>query len=101
MVHVDKAPAPNSRTSRNVFEHNPLKKLHYAPYSPDASPSDFYLGEKVKGVLARQVIPDEISFLDVVTEILNGISTDELQRIFRSWIERVENVITTEGGHAS
>jgi hypothetical protein len=31
-----------------------------------------------------------------MTEILNGISTDELQRVSRSWIERVENVITPE-----
>jgi hypothetical protein len=26
-----------------------------------------------------------------VTKILNGISTNELQRVFPSWIERVEN----------
>jgi hypothetical protein len=29
--------------------------------------------------------------------MLNGISTNGLQRAFRSWIERVENVITAEG----
>jgi hypothetical protein len=32
-----------------------------------------------------------------VTEILNGISTDELQHIFRRWIERGENEIAAEG----
>jgi hypothetical protein len=32
-----------------------------------------------------------------VTQILNGVSTDELQHVFRSWIEHVENVITAEG----
>jgi hypothetical protein len=40
---------------------------------------------------------DEITFLDTVTEILKRISTGDLQRIFRSWIELVENVIPAEG----
>jgi hypothetical protein len=33
-----------------------------------------------------------------VSEILNFISRDELQRVFRSWIERIEKVIAAEGG---
>jgi transposase len=101
MVHVDNATAHNSRMTRNFFEHNPLKKLPHPPYSPDISPSDFYLFGKVKRALVGQEIPDEVSLLHAVAEILNGISTDELQRVFRSWIERVQNVITTERGYAS
>jgi hypothetical protein len=62
---------------------------------------DFYLFGKVKGVLIGQEIPDEISLLGVATELLNGISTDELQRVFCTWIEGVENVITAKGGYAS
>jgi hypothetical protein len=52
-------------------------------------------------MLIGREIPDEISLLDAVTEILNGISTDVLKGVFRSWIECVENVITAEGGYAS
>jgi hypothetical protein len=58
---------------------------------------DFSLFEKVKGTLIKQEIPDEINLLDAVTEILNGISTGELQCVFRSWIERVESATTAEG----
>jgi hypothetical protein len=100
MVHTDNAPAHNSRMTGNFFEHNPLKRFPHPPYSLDISSSDFYHFRKVKGALVGQEIPDEISLLDTVTEILNGISTDELQRTFRSWIERVENVITVEEGNA-
>jgi hypothetical protein len=57
--------------------------------------------EKVKGARIGQEIPDEISVFHAVTEMLNGISTDELQRVFRSWIERVENIITVEGDYVS
>jgi hypothetical protein len=45
-----------------------------------------------------QKIPAEINLLDAVTEILNRISTGELQRVFPSWIKRVENIIIAEGG---
>jgi hypothetical protein len=37
MVHLGNAPAHNSRMTRNFFEHNPLKRLPYPPYSPDIS----------------------------------------------------------------
>jgi hypothetical protein len=49
----------------------------------------------------QQEIPDEISLLDAASEMLHGISTDELQRIFRSCIERLGNVTSAEGGYAS
>jgi histone-lysine N-methyltransferase SETMAR len=78
MVHVDNAPAHNSTMTRNFFEHNQLKKLSHPPDSPDISASDFCLFGKVKGVLIGPEIADEISLLDAVTEILNGISTDTL-----------------------
>jgi hypothetical protein len=53
----------------------------------------FYLFGKVKGVLVRQAISNEINIHEAVTEILNGTSDAGLQRVFPSWIERVERVI--------
>jgi histone-lysine N-methyltransferase SETMAR len=100
MVHVENAPAQNPRMTRNFLQHNPLERLPHPPYSPDVSPSDCYLWES-KGTLIGQEIPDEIGLLDAVTEILNGISKGELQPVFRSCIERVENRITAEGAYAS
>jgi hypothetical protein len=101
MVHVDNAPAHNSRVTRNFFEHNPLKRLAHQPYSPDISPSDICLFGKVRGAPSGQEVPDDISLLDAVTEFLDEISTEELQHVFHIWIERVENGITAEGDYAS
>jgi hypothetical protein len=42
-------------------------------------------------------ISDEIVLLETVTEIVNGISDAELQRVFRSWIKPVEKVIDAGG----
>jgi hypothetical protein len=62
--------------TQNFCQHNPFKRLVHPNYSPDISPSDFYLFGQVKGALIRQEIPDEIELLDAVTEILNVIDAD-------------------------
>jgi hypothetical protein len=43
----------------------------------------------MKDVLFGHEIPDKIEFLDIMTEILSDISRDELNVMFRNWIERV------------
>jgi hypothetical protein len=43
-------------------------------------------------VIGREM-PDESDLFEAVTEILNDISGVEFQRVFRSWIERVEKAI--------
>jgi hypothetical protein len=48
-------------------------------------------------VLIGVEIPDEINFFEAVTEILNGISDAELQRVFRSQIEPIEKVSDAGG----
>jgi hypothetical protein len=70
-----------------------------SPYSPDISPSDFSLFGRVKGVLTGQEIPDEVDLLEALTKIFNDISDDELQRVFRSWIGRVQKVIDADGDY--
>jgi hypothetical protein len=48
------------------------------------SPPDFYLFGKVKSALIEREIPDEIDLLEAASEILNGNSDAELQRVLRS-----------------
>jgi hypothetical protein len=90
VVHIDNVPVHNSKMNQNFFEQNSLKRLPNPLYSPDIPQLDFHLFGNVKGALIGQEIPDEIDRLEAVIDILNGISTDELQRVFRSWIEHVE-----------
>jgi histone-lysine N-methyltransferase SETMAR len=96
VVHIGNTPAHNSRMTQNLCGHNPLKRLPHPPYSPDIYPSDFYLFEKAKSALIGREVPDEIDLLTEVTETLSGMSDAELQRIFRSWIERVKKLETQE-----
>jgi hypothetical protein len=56
---------------------------------------------KVKRALIGREISHEIDLHEVVTEILSGISHDELQGVFRSWVERVQAVIDANGDYLS
>jgi hypothetical protein len=91
--------AYNSRRTHNFFGHNALKRLPRPSYSPDVSLSNVYLFGKVNSPLIGWEISDEIDFLEAVIEILNGIADVELQRAFRSWIERGETVLDAGGGY--
>jgi hypothetical protein len=101
VVHIDNALGHNARVIQNFFEHNPLKRLPHPTSLPDLSPSDFYLFGKMKNALNGREISDEIDLLEVVTEILIGISHDELRAVFRNWIERVQAVIDANADELS
>jgi hypothetical protein len=55
----------------------------------------------VKNAVIGQEIPDEIALLERVTEILGGISGNELQAVFRNWIEPDQGMIDADGGYLS
>jgi hypothetical protein len=95
-VHVDNAAPHNARMTRNFFEHTPLNRSPDPPYSPEISPSDFYVFGKIKPQLIGHEIPDEINLCEAVSEILNAIFPAELQRVFHNWSERLEAVIAAE-----
>jgi hypothetical protein len=54
---------------------------------------------KVKSALIGREIPDEINLFEMATEIFNGISDAESQRVFRNRIERAERVIDARGDY--
>jgi hypothetical protein len=82
LVHIGNTLAYTSKTTQNLFGHNPLKSLPHPPYFFDVSPSDFYLFGNIGSTLIERKVPNEIDALEAVTEILNGISDAELQHIF-------------------
>jgi hypothetical protein len=100
VTHLDNTPAQNPKITQTFCEHAPLKRLHL-PYSPHIFPSDFYRFGEAKGALIGQPIPDEVGLLDAMIQMLESISSDELQSVFRNWIERVQSVIDADGGYLS
>jgi hypothetical protein len=49
----------------------------------------FSIDSKSENAVIGQEIPDEIGPFEIVTDILDDMSSHELQAAFRSWIERV------------
>jgi hypothetical protein len=94
-------PLRDAKVTHNFFEHNPLNRLPPPRYSLDISPLDFDLFRKVKNTLIGQEIPDEIALLESATEILYGRSGNELQAVFRNWIEPDQGVIYAHGSYLS
>jgi hypothetical protein len=86
---------------QNFFEYSPLNKLPCSFYFPDISLFDFYLFGKIQSTLIGQEIPDEIDLLEIVIQILDGISNEKLQAIFRNWIEYIQNIIDANGDFIS
>jgi hypothetical protein len=60
---------PQLKDHSKLFGRNPLKRLRNPSYSPDISPSGFYLFGKVKSALIGREIPNETDLFEVVTEI--------------------------------
>jgi hypothetical protein len=81
VVNIDNALADISRMTQNVFG-RPVKRLPHPFHSLDISSFDVYLCGKVRIALIGREAPDEIDLLEATTEIWNGISDIELQRVF-------------------
>jgi hypothetical protein len=103
VVNLGNTATHNAKVTRDFFQYGPLKRLPEPPHSLDISASDFYLFGKVKNALIGQAIPDQIGLLEILTDILDGISSDELQAAFRSCMKRVQDVIdaTRRAGDSS
>jgi hypothetical protein len=79
---------------RTLFcDNNPLAKIHESSESSDITLSDFSLFGKVKCELIDHLIVNDNSLLTETVAFSEGISRDELNRVFQDWIERIGNVI--------
>jgi hypothetical protein len=63
LMHIDKAPAHNSRMAQNFFGHSSLKRLPHLFYSLDISPPDFSLFGRVNSALIGREILDASDLL--------------------------------------
>jgi hypothetical protein len=59
-----------------------MKTVLHLTYSPDLTPSDFWLFGHIKTSLAGPVFNDANQLLEAVTELLNVKQPSELQLVF-------------------
>jgi transposase len=98
-VHADNARAHTAQKYRTFCEENGLRLAPHSPYSPDLSPSDFFLFGYVKERLKGIVFPSYEELLDAIGEVMTGIESETLTAVFEHWMERLEGVSKNNGDY--
>jgi hypothetical protein len=68
---------------------HPTSNIPHPTYSPDLTPSDFYLFDYIKQLLLGCEFTDRDSLLQGVRNILGGLEKATLEGIFCNWMERL------------
>jgi hypothetical protein len=67
------------------------------PYSPDISPSDFFLFGFLKEHLRGMIFSTVADLQFAVDDFIRNIPSEMLQRVFKHWMSRCEAIIATGG----
>jgi histone-lysine N-methyltransferase SETMAR len=90
VFHHDNTPAHKALSVKKYLAKRNIPVMEHPPYSPDLSPSDFFLFPKIKSALKGT----RFEFVDAVkakaTQLLKSITQDELQHCFQQRKIRME-----------
>jgi hypothetical protein len=75
----------------------PVYLAPHPQYSQDLPPSDLFLFEYLKEKMFGREFESADALLDRLRQEFEGIRPDVLERVFESWITRVEKCIEHEG----
>jgi histone-lysine N-methyltransferase SETMAR len=97
IIHWDNASSHRASSSRDMVKESKLTLLPQPPYSPDVSPSDFFLFGYLKSQLKgkKSATPDEL--LEKVSSIVKGIPRAMKLHVFQDWIWRLQSIIASGG----
>jgi histone-lysine N-methyltransferase SETMAR len=97
LLHWDNAPAHTAKVTKAVVRKEQLKILPQPPYSPDLSPSDFFLFGYVKSQLRGKKCKDSETLLTEIRGIVSSIPVRKRVEVFEEWIWRLKSVISSGG----
>jgi hypothetical protein len=99
IIHADNARALTAQKYRTFCEENGLRLAPHSSYSPDLTPSNFFLFGYVKKCLKGMVFPSYEELLDAISEMATGIESETLTVVFEHWMERPEWVSKNSGDY--
>jgi histone-lysine N-methyltransferase SETMAR len=97
LVHADNAHPHTANLSTQYFNEDRMKSTPHSPYSPDLTPSDFYLFAYIKRCFACISFDDADQLLAAVEGVLEGIEKVALHPIFLKWMDRLKKCIAANG----
>lgn len=82
-----------------AFKKLGLIRLSHPPYCPDMALSDFFLFGYLKSLIAEMVFEIENVLFQKISEILFSIDKRLFISAYRSWMERLNNIINVGGDY--
>jgi histone-lysine N-methyltransferase SETMAR len=99
-LHFDNARPHVSLKTQTFLKATNFIHVPNPPYSPDLSPSDFFLFGSLKRHLLGRIFTTEKELIDAVEDFLQHLPQVTLQRVFNTWLSRCEQV-SELGGYYS
>ena len=90
ILHHDNAPEHNALCVKRYLAKNNIPVMEHPLYSPDLAPCDFFLFPKIKSALKGTRVESEDAVKAKATQLLNGLTQDDLQHYFQQWKIRLE-----------
>jgi hypothetical protein len=99
LLHMDNARSHTSKRNLARMEELRIKRVAHQLFSPDIAPSDFFLFGWLKGELSSRPVNEINGLFEIVEIILSTLTPDTIARVFVNWIERLKQVIDTNGDY--
>ena len=98
-LHHDNAPAHMPLSVQQFLTKNNMAVIHHPPCSPKLAPCDIFLFPRMKCQMKGKDFADVNEVKKKTLEVLNNISTEEIQKCFQQWEKRWYKSIELKGEH--
>jgi hypothetical protein len=88
-VHMDNSMCHNGNKISDKLAKGSIERASYLLYSPDISPSDFWLFGMLKHNMKDREFQSQQAILSAVAKMWNGLTFADVQRVFQEWMERL------------
>ena len=75
-----------------------VKVLNHPPYSPDLSPSDFFLFPRLKKKLSGKKFTSRSFLGSAIYQCLQQIPKEDYLSAFRDWVKSLQKCVSVKGG---
>ena len=99
ILHQDNARIHNCAITKKFLEKKKIKILRHPPYSPDLSPCDYYMFNKIKNKLKGKVFRSSHHLKLAWVSALKELTKNDFHTCFRMWFDQILNCIKNNGGY--
>jgi hypothetical protein len=89
MVHLDNARPHNSRKSPAAHTATKTRRIPAPAYSPDLSPSDFFLFGMFKERMSGTIYSSADELISAISELIASPPKDQLVSLYKNWMNHL------------